>query len=770
MASPAVVATLHHAPRTGKTLVALRAALGKLVPEKWQLFEHQREAVRFLEERGVVAPGQQPPRHSAIFFSSLAVIVQFVQTWLRGIAGVRVALVCSISEVGAEDEEKSRCGLETLQSDPRICRCTKLEELTALFLSESAEPLLVLTSYHSARKLHSALIETSSVLDLAVFDEAHNIHTPTRRFLWGGRGGGRAEEARGPEYHSEDEESEHEESEHEESEHEESEDAEGSDASGSDSEGSDASERAGSEYAGSEDERAECQRRRRRRHHEDEDDDASVPTEEGIQLLDKLYPRRLYMTGTPRDAMRHYPEVYGDEASTWHRFSYTQVLRVQCPESPIVKPFDVKIVVNGKPLGSKQSGEFFDCVAVLREITSKPRGQIRRVKVYHARAKYHRDARHDDDDVIDGGASARRSAEFFGGQPRLWSSALRHLHSRGEASWLRFKDLQIYHVHGGMSTGDVRGHLDAFNSDDLSRIHVLCSCQVFKEGVTLERCDLTVYADGKRSRRDIVQSGMRGLKAESDRPTARLGILLLVNLDALALSPPSSLRQRGDDGSGRQSVEEAVSEVIKEALRSRKKMECTAAILEALKEEDDDFADYIAELAQGARSGAGGGGGAATMRSEDGSTDAKQEKEQKEEDSGSGGGGRVSHKRLDISVAPELLRWKLRDGEMEAITARVASSTIIQLDVVKVSVDDKVTWFCAMWQTEKPKRSDRRPVLAELLAGRAPQSLGGGNFLHSIANNWSSSGKMPGTTLGDSQRTRVERLVWFPEFRKSLER
>ncbi len=302
----AVAVTLHHAPRVGKTLVALLAALGSLVPPRWKPLPHQAEALAFLRERRLVPRDGELPRgrSSLMVFSSLAVIVQFIKTWLEDIADVRVLLVCSISEIDDDDG---------LRKDTRITRCTGGEYAIArALLEKTTEPLFILASYHSVFKVHDALLSTGRSLDLAVFDEAHNVHTPTRAFLWGGGDGGPG--------------------------------------------------------------------------------GVRAPAEEGLALLNKHYPRRLYMTGTPRKQMHQYPEVYGSEESggNWHRYTYAQLLLDQ--KEQVVKPFDVRIVINGKPADAIRSPEFFDCVSVLREIASDPDG-IRRVKVYHARARRYRQKR-----------------------------------------------------------------------------------------------------------------------------------------------------------------------------------------------------------------------------------------------------------------------------------------------------------------------------------------------------------------------------------------
>ena len=510
-----LAATLHHAPRVGKTLVALAALLGWRLSSQWSLLPHQRAALAFLHERGI-ADTSAPPSLGLMVFSSLVVVEQFLRSWLVGVTGVNFVMVCSADEI-------EPAGAQTADS-ASVTMILLVEDLVARFRAQQsgAAPLVVLTSYQSAHKVNAALVGADSVLDLTVFDEAHNVHTPSRHFLYG---------ASAP---------------------------------------------------------AALQRKSR-----------SVPREPsavGLEELARRYPRRLYLTGTPREAMRLYPAVYGDVETNWHRYSYTQLLREQDAARPVVKLFDVCIVLNGRPAGVEETPEFFDCLAVLREIASGTR-RVRRVKVYHRRARRsggsaeeksqgdsdEEDDAGADDDAEEEIAEETRSAEFFGGSHELWARALCYLHGRGEAPDLTAEALCITYVHGSLPQAEVRARLAAFNSsEDDGRVHILCSCQIFKEGVTLENCDLTVYADGKRSRRDIIQSGMRALKADPQHPDARLRILLLVNLDGLEVP----------DGA----CPDEISDCINTALTKRGKMQTVAAVLEALKEENDELAEDIMDL------------------------------------------------------------------------------------------------------------------------------------------------------------------------------
>ena len=80
-----------------------------------------------------------------------------------------------------------------------------------------------------------------------------------------------------------------------------------------------------------------------------------------------------------------------------------------------------------------------------------------------------------------------------------------------------------------------------------------------------------------------------------------------------------------------------------------------------------------------------------------------------------------------------------------------------------------------MWEGEKPKHLDKKKVPSELVpavelrAGKAePESFHGGRFLNSIANNWSNIGKRIGTALSDSQKARIEKLIWFEAWKCGL--
>ena len=415
---------LHICCRGGKSRVVRCAALG--LAELEGLRVHQQEALNFIE---VEAQPDTERRRSLLVFSGKSLLEQF-----------------RVAELEACDAEIYPV-YSNVQSVDVVAISEKLKE-------EGEAPLLILTTYSSLPKIHDALKRARrDAPDLCFtaccFDEAHNLHTASRRHLW------------------------------------------------------DVEE------------------------HILEDNEDSA--EEDDQMLDaeefaSMYPWRLYATATPRRQMRDHPEIYGDFEEDWFRYRYVDLLRDQDPLNPMVKPFDLSIAVGGRPEGAEQSAEFFDWVSILRDVSWR-RDCTRRVMVYLSRA-------------VEGEEQQPRSAEHFASAARrLWAAALTYLHGRGEALNLEESDLVVTHANGTMRAEEVRYVKDCFNApvvDD--KVHVLCSCQVFAEGVTLERVDLTVFADGKKSERDVVQSGMRGLKASAADPTARLRILLLVHLDAVGLA------------------------------------------------------------------------------------------------------------------------------------------------------------------------------------------------------------------------------------------
>ena len=493
--------------RGGKSRVLRCAALG--LTELDGLYAHQREALEFID---VEAQPETERRLSMLVFSGKHLLEQFRASELQGCGAELFAVYSNETSVDVE------------------AIAEKLKE-------ESDEPLILLTLYASLPKVHEALKlarrdEPNLCFTACCFDEAHNLHTASRRQLWDVVEQNFEEDESGEEQE-------------------------------------DREEQEGAEEADG-DERED-----------DKEDEQMLDPEE----FASMYPWRLYATATPRPQMKDHPEIYGEFEEDWFRYRYIDLLRDQDPLNPMVKPFDLSISVGGRPEQAEQSAEFFDWVAIIREI-SWQRDRVRRVMVYLSRA-------------VEGEAQQTRSAEHFASDVhRLWVAALAYLHGKGEALNLVEDDLVVTHANGSMRASDIRRIKDVFNAPVVdTKVHVLCSCQLFAEGITLERVDLTVFADGKKSERDVVQSGMRGLKASAADPEARLRILLLVHLDAVGLA---DARDAGE-----------VSNRIAEALRSRKKMDRMAAVLAALKEEDESLAEELRELAKRVekREGVGGGGG-----------------------------------------------------------------------------------------------------------------------------------------------------------------
>ena len=131
--------TLHHAPRTGKTLVALAALLGWRLPSQWTFLPHQRVALEFLQERGITDTSA-PPSLGLMVFSSLVVVEQFLRSWLVGITGVNFVIVCSADEVEA-------AGVQTADSTS-VTQILRVEDLATRVRTQqrAAVPLIILAS------------------------------------------------------------------------------------------------------------------------------------------------------------------------------------------------------------------------------------------------------------------------------------------------------------------------------------------------------------------------------------------------------------------------------------------------------------------------------------------------------------------------------------------------------------------------------------------------------------------------------------------------
>jgi hypothetical protein len=296
--------------------------------------------------------------------------------------------------------------------------------------------------------------------------------------------------------------------------------------------------------------------------------------------LDLMFPVRVFLTATPREEMvsGDFVRVYGNptDKEHWDVFDYADALQLQRTDPTaieMVKPLRVKVLINGctKERLERESiandPEFFDVVAILREI-GESTTPIRRVKVYNKLAKV-----------------GVRSSEYLSNNT-IWREALVYLHARGEARSLTEGDLLVKNVDGTMACerdGDsdesrLSETLAWFNEPVVEadpRVRILLSCQVFREGVTLKRVDLTVFADGKGSKRDIIQSGLRGARADPSNPGRPLDILLLVNASSL-------------EGSGVEDAR-AAHDRISSALKSRNGFETIAKALNTLMETDPEI-------------------------------------------------------------------------------------------------------------------------------------------------------------------------------------
>jgi hypothetical protein len=658
--------------------VLLHAALG--LDDAGGLRPHQQAALETLD---LPSQSEGSRRRSLLVFSSKPLLEQFWTTELEAHLGE-----CQVLPVYSN--------VSTLSA----------ETLTERLLERHDLPLMVLTTYASLAKVDAAIKlahhrDTSVFFTATCFDEAHNLHTASRKHHW----------------------------------------AVSNDSS--DVFFDDAAETSDAEDGSYAEDGSDAE--------EASDVEEDMPDMPDAAEFEACYPWRVYATATPRREMYEHPEIYGHSAD-WYRFRYIDLLHSQDPLNPMVKPFDLSISVGGQPEGAVESAEFYDWVSILRQI-SFDREKIRRVMVYLNLA-------------LEGDKQRRRSAEHFAHSTKqLWINALQYLHARGEAACIDQKDLVVSHANGSMRPEELRAVKDAFNAPSTDgRIHVLCSCQVFAEGVTLERVDLTVFADGKRSERDIIQSGMRGLKASAADPEARLRILLLVHLDAVGLSDASS--------------SEEVSERIGEALRSRKKMNCMAAVLASLKEEDESLADELRELARRASASRESDGGDETPREHRGP--------EKSKPGSTEGKSSTKTRRLEFRAEPELLlSWKTPEEELQRLTTRLTASVVIELDQKRPERYELTKWkvdvLCQLWPGEDvPKQGAKKEVpqqwleAAPLVKGATKafpthaslKLMDGGKFLKNIYHNWSSDPqKRPRTTLQEPERKRIEALPWFQAWR-----
>ena len=68
-----------------------------------------------------------------------------------------------------------------------IKACTDVDMLCGFL--QNPKKTLFLCSYQSTHIIDEALENLDRSMDLRIFGEAHNVHTPKRYFLWGGEGG-----------------------------------------------------------------------------------------------------------------------------------------------------------------------------------------------------------------------------------------------------------------------------------------------------------------------------------------------------------------------------------------------------------------------------------------------------------------------------------------------------------------------------------------------------------------------------------------------------
>ena len=150
---------LHMCCRSGKSRVIRCAALG--LSELDGLRDHQQKALDFIE---VEVQPEAERRRSLLVFSGKPLLEQFRGTELEA-CGADIYAVYS-----------------NVQSVDVVAISEKLKE-------EGEAPLLILTTYSSLPKIHEALRRARRdapelCFTACCFDEAHNLHTASRRHLW----------------------------------------------------------------------------------------------------------------------------------------------------------------------------------------------------------------------------------------------------------------------------------------------------------------------------------------------------------------------------------------------------------------------------------------------------------------------------------------------------------------------------------------------------------------------------------------------------------
>ena len=120
-------------------------------------------------------------KKAMIVFSSLAVLYQYYRDWIEkngleknGLAGVRKIVNVSSESINKASESINK---------KKVFRTTDVGIISQHLQSD--DDVLFLTTYHSVSKVNAAVGEPDMSMDLSVFDEAHNVHTRKRYFLFG---------------------------------------------------------------------------------------------------------------------------------------------------------------------------------------------------------------------------------------------------------------------------------------------------------------------------------------------------------------------------------------------------------------------------------------------------------------------------------------------------------------------------------------------------------------------------------------------------------
>lgn len=172
---------LEHCCRSGKTWIAMRAIFGDRIVAGpgVELRPHQLDALHQLQG----LDGGSDGRHrSMCVFSTLAVLDQFVEDYLK--KGITCDYFNNLGRVVNISSNDSCSGsvdssLYTLRGSHHDITEGALQDV----LRDESSPLLLLTTYQSARRVHVALIASGLSMDLVVCDEAHNVVAPRTRFL-----------------------------------------------------------------------------------------------------------------------------------------------------------------------------------------------------------------------------------------------------------------------------------------------------------------------------------------------------------------------------------------------------------------------------------------------------------------------------------------------------------------------------------------------------------------------------------------------------------